>query len=239
MTNRNQKSPAKDKTYVWQRKLLPFMMGSILVMGLFFFVASLVQLYYLHRKVAHTEFDILPIFESFEKNDSTKKMSSNNEYLRWKTLALLEQNIIKRRYHQANSVMLARVWTRYLGFVTGMILALVGTAFILGKLREEPIKFEADSQVFKASLYTSSPGIVLAVLGTILMVVTLTIKFEIETRDVATYTKVPVRSSQTGVVQTEPATLDVKKKEQELFGPVPGSDKPKKEATPEGKKKGN
>jgi hypothetical protein len=51
-------------------------------------------------------------------------------------LSSLETNIVERRYHQANVSLMSRVWTRYLGFVTGMVLAMVGSIFILGKLRE-------------------------------------------------------------------------------------------------------
>jgi hypothetical protein len=47
--------------------------------------------------------------------------------------AVLEADALQRRYHQANANMLARVWTRQLGFITGMLLALVGAAFILGR----------------------------------------------------------------------------------------------------------
>jgi hypothetical protein len=214
----------------WQQRLLPFMMGSILVMGIFFFIASLYQLYYLHHQVAHTRLDLLPHFAQFEEK-SSKAIYGDKEYLRWKTLMLLEQDVVHRRYHQANSVMLARVWTRYLGFVTGMILALVGAAFILGKLQELPTKLEADSQLFKASVYTSSPGILLAVLGTILMAITLLVPFEIETRDRATYTgdKVAISDLPPPKKFPESPTYDIKIKEEELFKPI---------AKPEGGKEG-
>jgi hypothetical protein len=212
----------------WQRKLLPFMMASFLVMGIFFFIASLYQLYYLHHQVAHTRLDLLPLFVQFEEK-SSKAIYIDKEYLQWKALVLLEEDVVHRRYHQANSVMLARVWTRYLGFVTGMILALVGAVFILGKLEELHTKLQADSQLFKASVYTSSPGILLAVLGSILMAITLLVPFEIETRDRATYmgdrnilsalsppTKFP-----------EPSTYDIEKREKEIFPHITGPDKRK------------
>ncbi len=207
----------------WQRKLLPFMMGSILAMGIFFFIASLYQLYYLHHQVAHTKLNLQPLFTQFEEK-SSKVIYGDKEYLQWKVLMLLEEDVVHRRYHQANSVMLARVWTRYLGFVTGMILALVGAVFILGKLQELPTKLEADGQLFKASVYTSSPGILLSVLGTTLMAITLIVPFEIETRDRATYMrdKAAISDLPSPKMLPKSATIgDIKEREKELFKTKP------------------
>ena len=36
-------------------------------------------------------------------------------------LVRLEQEVISHRYDQSGSAVLTRVWTRYLGFVTGMV----------------------------------------------------------------------------------------------------------------------
>jgi len=123
------------RTEQWQRKLLPFMIWGIVVMGIIFFTTSLFQLWYFHSKVDFYQTDLQPVFETFERRDSSAVYQWNLQYLYLKTGAMLEQNVIARRYHQANSAMLARIWTRYLGFVTGMILTLVGAIFVLGKLR--------------------------------------------------------------------------------------------------------
>ncbi|MBI5016550.1 MAG: hypothetical protein HZB55_13805 [Deltaproteobacteria bacterium] len=178
-----------EETQRWQRRLLPFMIGSILAMGLFFFAASFVQLSSLRTRLAAAPVDLGPVFAEFERSSSGRGLQGNFEYLRWKTLVRLEQEVISHRYDQSASAVLTRVWTRYLGFVTGMILALTGAVFILGKLREAPTKLETKTELLQASLYTSSPGIVLAVLGTVLMSITLTVKFELETRDVPTYVR--------------------------------------------------
>lgn len=102
---------------------------------------------------------------------------------RFAVLAAMEAEAIDRRYRLANSVMLARVWTRQLGFVTGMLLAIVGAAFILGRLNDPPTELKGEGQGISGSLSTSSPGIVLAVLGSGLMAMTLAIPFKVETFD--------------------------------------------------------
>ena len=58
-----------------------------------------------------------------------------------------------------------RVWTRQLGFVTGMILTIVGAVFIVGQFSSPGTEISGEGQGFKGSLETSSPGIVLTVLG--------------------------------------------------------------------------
>ena len=68
-----------------------------------------------------------------------------------------------------------------------MICTLVGAIFILGKLQEPPSALSGDAASWKFSLNTSSPGIVLATLGTILMVTTLVVPARIELEDKATF----------------------------------------------------
>lgn len=179
----------------WQRRLLPFMVGSIAAMGLFFFVASYVQLSSLRDRLSAAPVDLGPVFAQFEQTPAGRDLQGDFEYLQWKTLARLEQEVISHRYDQSASAVLTRVWTRYLGFVTGMVLALTGAVFVLGKLSEPPTKLETKTEVFQAALYTSSPGIVLAVLGTALMAITLSVKFELETRDVPVYVRLPAQAA--------------------------------------------
>ncbi len=183
--------PTPAATERWQRRLLPFMIGGIAVMGVFFFAASLWQLNTVQQSAAHTTLDLAPVFADFERRSvspaGARDPAANLAYLRLKTALLLENDVVTRRYHQANSAMLARVWTRYLGFVTGMILALVGAIFVLGKLREDPTSLEAETGGVKGSLTTSSPGILLACLGAALMIVTLTVTYEVKTRDAPVY----------------------------------------------------
>jgi hypothetical protein len=164
-------------------------------------------------------------FESFEKAGKITDYQADLAYLRWKTAALLEEDAIARRYHQANSAMLARVWTRYLGFLTGVILAFTGAVFILGKLREEASQLDVEGQGFKATLNTSSPGLVLALLGSILIAITLIVPFKIGTRDVPLYlsggvnqeSTLPPPSPWPAAGTSAQETMDPEKREAELF----------------------
>jgi len=121
---------------------------------------------------------------------------------RLRTSALLEANVIARRYHQANVLLMSRVWANYLGFVTGMTLALVGAAFILGQLQTATSTLENKTGPAQVSLSTTSPGLALCVLGVILMITTIVSHHDIQTQDV------PVYLGKEGVGANEKPILD-------------------------------
>ena len=173
----------------WQKKLLPFMVVVLSLVMLFFFTASAFQLYYLHQRIDRSpQLDLNPALGILESNPAGASEKDKLEVGRWKTLSILEGNALQRRYHQANILLMSRIWTGYLGFVTGMILALVGATFILGKLRDSESQVDAGSQLWKFSMTTASPGLVLALLGTILMITTMVSHYEIKVSDGQLYT---------------------------------------------------
>lgn len=238
MTTRSKTKPveaeAENRTDRWQRRLLPLMAGSIVLLAGFFLVASLYQLNRLQESASFSSLDLEATFQRFDEQDRGKDISQF-EYLQLRVLSLLEQNAIEHRYQQANAAMLARVWTRYLGFLTGMILALVGSAFILGKLQTDPTEIDAASDLWKASLKTTSPGIVLAVLGTILMFTTLLVPFEISTKDAAVYlhgSRLPVPPPPAWENDDE----SMKAREQELFGTSEAPPSEEKDSSGDSKK---
>ncbi len=154
--------------------------------GCVFFVASLVQYHLLYQDLRSGGPSIQGALETVEKN-LPESQRTKFDYIQWKTLVVLEQEVIRMRYQQINATLLLRTWTRYTGFLVGMVLALVGAFFILGRLREEASQLSGESGGFKVMLTSSSPGIILAVLGTILMIVTLAVKFDFEVNDRPVY----------------------------------------------------
>lgn len=182
----------KDKEDIaWQTKLLPFMIGMPTVVALFFFIVSLIQINNLNNKIQESnEINLKPALSLLEENNKNALPANTKlDYTRWKTLSTLETSSLQLRYRQANIILMFSVWTRYLGFVTGMILALVGSSFILGKLREPTSKLDADSGSLKFSITTASPGLIMSLLGTILMITTLMKNFEVNVTDAPVYTQ--------------------------------------------------
>jgi hypothetical protein len=175
----------------WQGRVLPYMLGGLISMAFFFLAASLWVFMDFRGRMEESRTSLAGAFDGYESEQKTRG-GQDADYLRWKVAALLEEDMIARRYRQANSIVLARIWTRYLGFLTGMILSLVGSFFVLGQLRTDASTLEGSGEGVKVALGTSSPGLFLATLGSIVMVVALTVSFEIDTRDVAIYMRSPV-----------------------------------------------
>lgn len=192
----------------WQSMLLPFMLLMLGGLTVTFFGASLWQFTKIQNQIEKIPDEIK--LDNVFSDLKNKPLSESNHlvYVQWKTLALLEKNVIERRYHQANILLMARTWTRYLGFLTGMILALVGAAFILGKLREESSEATATSAEAGFSFKSNSPGLILAFLGTLLMLATIFIHNQIEVNDAPIYTNIYLEPSKNDNNKPRPKSLN-------------------------------
>ncbi len=172
----------------WQERLLPLMSRMVIGLTIFFFVITLGQLLYLHwtiRTIPSADFSsAYEILAEVDAQDDEKLL----EAFEARALVMLELEALERRYHQASVILMSSVWIKYLGFVTGMILALVGAAFALGKLTGPPAKIGAEGGGVKGHLETASPGIILIALGVALMIATLVTKHTSYVRDAAVYT---------------------------------------------------
>ncbi|HYN82296.1 MAG TPA: hypothetical protein VES88_12395 [Gemmatimonadaceae bacterium] len=171
----------------WQDRLRPFMQGTLGLLSAIFIIALFWQMHTVQERV---------LAGSQLKLDSTVLAGIDCTLLgqsafscaRWRTVAALEASVMERRYHQATAALLARLWFKALGFTTGMILCLVGAAFILGKISDTtPAQLQGEAPSAKFLLTTTSPGIILATLGVLLMVVTITSNPPTEVNDGAAY----------------------------------------------------
>ena len=174
--------PTDDADRRWQLRLLPLMSRMIVGLTIFFFAASMAQLYYLDTRIEQ-----VPRPDLARLGIALDSVRSAQPTPELRVLATLDAALLERRYHQANVFLMGRLWTSYLGFVTGMILALVGAVFILGKLREDPVEAAAKGAFGEGTLRTSSPGIVLAALGVVLMITTIVTNHPIQTADAPVY----------------------------------------------------
>jgi cytochrome c biogenesis factor len=122
----------------------------------------------------------------------------------WEALVILEGQLLEHRYHQVSILVVSRLWMQYVGFTTGMILAMTGAAFVLGKLQELPTELKADTSAIKLSIQSTSPGIILATLGVVLMILTITVNRKLEVNDDAVYIRynIPTVISTTTVKST-------------------------------------
>lgn len=156
----------------WQKKLLPTIIRIIIYLTIFFFIASLGQLIYLQTRVEK----VPEIDKNWIKENTPNSHLFHLEYL-----------TVQNRYHQGNTSLMSRIWLQYLGFITGMILAIIGAIFILGKLREPETKIDLDASQVKFSILSTSPGLVMVFLGTFIMITTIVVHNEIEIKDAGVY----------------------------------------------------
>jgi len=170
----------------WQRKLLPFMSRFLVVLAIGFFTISLIDMYEMR---------------SFVKSESTQAIRARiEELLRAKSseatvrldvmqqgLLLLEADALDKRYRQASALLMSRIWTRQLAFITGMVLAFIGAVFIIGKLSEKRSDVNVSAAEWKAGISSTSPGLILAFFGTLLMGVALVVQPRIEVQDRPVY----------------------------------------------------
>jgi len=189
--------PSSEKTVLqsnkqllqWQNRLLPWMiaMPTILI-GAFIILGTLklnnFEKFAYRGDEERTTLNIPSPYAS--STDSTLK--KNADYLKWYSLVKMEEYSINRRYNQGGVLLMSRIYIKYLGFFTGMILAIVGAVFIISKLKEDVTEIEGSmEEKTKFRLVSSSPGIIFGVLGTALMLTTILTHSEISVKDMPLY----------------------------------------------------
>jgi hypothetical protein len=194
-----------QKDIQWQLLLLPLMSRMVKWLAVFFFIASFVQLAYLHWTISKSPaLDMQgPLSLLSAPVTSPQSVAS---VARLKAIIVLEANGLEQQYHQANVLLMSRIWTSYLGFVTGMILSLVGASFVLGKLREPASELTVKTTPSDVSFRSASPGLILAVLGTILMLTTIVTNHRIDVTHRAVYLRDDV--SNPGEIPEPPPPLN-------------------------------
>jgi len=173
----------------WQEGLKPWMilMPTGLV-GVFIFLATLRANdfeKYIYRGDESIIDKVLPVPDHVTI-DST--IGTKMDYIKLYTYTRMEEHSINLRYNQAAVSIMSGIYTKYLGFFTGMILAIVGAVFIISKLREDSSELDATVQEkLKLRLVSSSPGVIFGVLGTALMIITVIKKTEVGVKDMPLY----------------------------------------------------
>ncbi len=183
-----QSAEQQRQIYNWQKKLLPWLiiMPSLLVL-LFMYLATH-QVNQFNRAIDVKEKPILESVLNTKDSIAMNKLKGNLDYIKWITLATLEQESLDKRYYQGGLLLLSRIFIKYLGFLTGMIIAIVGSVFIIGKLSEDSSKIDGSvGEKIRLSIISSSPGVIFGVLGTILMVSTILQHNDITVQDSPLY----------------------------------------------------
>jgi hypothetical protein len=169
----------------WQSRMAPFMFTAVVVTALFFSVASIWKFGHIEASLMRPSMDCAPA-----PWNATGVPPDFDQHMRLAAAQAsykLECELINRRYEQANLAFESRLWTRFMGFITGMILALVGAVFVLGKLETDRSEVEAAAKGVSLAVRSTSPGILLAVLGAVLMGLSIALPVTVSVTDGAIY----------------------------------------------------
>ena len=180
-------SPAISETLtLWQNRLLPFMTGFMAALAVLFFALSVYDMAQMRAALAGDH--SVDIREQIRRQltPSSAVIITPDQAMQ-QSLMLLEADALDKRYHQAGALLLSRVLTRHLAFMTGMVLSFLGASFILAKMSDMPTDLSGGAAEWKMQISTASPGIVLCVLGTVLMMTSLVISTPIDVRDGPVY----------------------------------------------------
>lgn len=180
MSDPQQQVSEHKQLAAWQRQLLPFMMYGLAGITLIFFLGTFWNYHSLNETLRHED---PPISESVEKATTILK---EVQFADWYVRAVLEERALAGRQRQYNAIVQSRLWTRLMGFLTGMVMVLAGSVFILGKLDAE---FDGSAKLpqGEGAFKTNSPGLVLVVGGTILLVISLVVTVDVASEDRLVY----------------------------------------------------
>jgi hypothetical protein len=168
----------------WQARLLPFMSAGLAAAGLFFSVATWWFFSDLQRRLDYTPTDVVAVVAALPK--AANLQDDGASYRDWYTRVVLEGMARQERFNMQATIVKGSLWTRFMGFLTGMLLALTGCIFVLGQLRAD-VNASGEGEGFKGQLATNSPGVYLATLGTIIIAVSVFVQASVELNDKIVY----------------------------------------------------
>jgi hypothetical protein len=193
----------------WQRGLLPFMTYFIVMMAVAFFFFSGLHIYQVTRFIqGGQEQSIRALIQG--ELDKPAGQALTPDDARENSLLLLEADALDKRYHQAGGLLISRIWSRQLAFITGMVMAFVGAVFILGKMSEGVSEVSGGVSEWKVAISSASPGILLSFFGTVLLVSSLFVPATLDVSDGPAYISAlrmkPAATSETAPGAQKPIT---------------------------------
>lgn len=164
-------------------RILPAVIGIPVVFLLLFIVVSMLQLREINSRIEEGQSQtVKDMINHLNPKDSISEI--HRQFL---TLAVLEEESLSERYRQGHYSLVSRSFKQFLGFFTGIIMVIVGSVFVLLKLREEVNADASRGEGWKFSLVTSSPGVVFGIVGAVLISIASTTNDKINVRDSGLY----------------------------------------------------
>jgi hypothetical protein len=169
----------------WQKSMSPWLLTFISVLAAFFLGASYLQFKGLAEHIAPDTTPTSAATMEWAREAAQADSGSDPVVLQTMILASMATDSTAQRYGLAKVGLMSAVWLRYLGFVTGMIMALMGAAFLGGRVKDADggTEIEGESALWKGSIRSASPGLLLAAMGSLLMITAMLNNFEVAVED--------------------------------------------------------
>jgi hypothetical protein len=146
-------------------------------------------------------------FLNQEKADDLPKFQA-------RVLVSLEDDVMALRQQRSVSYIKTRTWLRFMSLIFGAIMIVIGSAFVLGKITGPSTKAELTIKDIGLSFLSSSPGLFLALLGTILVIVPNVTKQPISVDDTSTYMNSFAQSPTTTLATAPPSAAELKQEDE-------------------------
>ena len=195
----------------WQVRLLPFMSWFVTCLAVAFLALSIFDIVLIRKSIERDTSD--DSRTAIQQQIQSEKILLTPAQVSEQSLLILEADALDNRYRQANALLMSRIWTKHLAFITGVILALLGAIFILGKMTESQSQIEGSNGSWRIGITSASPGIILASLGTLLLLVATCAQTTIKVDDRPVYvlpSALSITNAASPVVSTPPPTNIVK-----------------------------
>lgn len=164
-------------------KIVPFVIVIPVLFLILFIIVSMLQLRDINSRIEEGKSQTIK--EMVGRLDDKDTVSeAYNQFL---MLANLEEEGLNERYRQGHYSLVSRSFKQYLGFFTGIIMVIVGSLFVLLKLKEQIDTSANKGEAWKFSLVTNSPGVVFGIVGAVLISIALKINDRINVSDSGVY----------------------------------------------------
>ncbi len=175
------RAASERRDHKWQETLSPWLLTFISVMTAFFLGASYLQFKGLAEHIGPATTSASAEAMEWAREASETDSGGDPEVMQTMILASMAADATAQRYGLAKVGLMSAVWLRYLGFVTGMIMALMGAAFLWGRVKDADggTEIEGETAIWKGSIHSASPGLLLAALGSLLMITAMLNNFDV------------------------------------------------------------
>jgi hypothetical protein len=94
-----------------------------------------------------------------------------------------QSNLNKKRYDLGSQLVIANMTRKNIGFLIGTLLALLGCIIVVRRIRNMPLSASGNVSGQSFSLLTASPGVLLVVMGSIMIIATILRSDEVYVHD--------------------------------------------------------